>query len=208
MFSMGRRPPFALVLVALLAASGGAIALITAGGSSKSMPAPSTPSQGATSACVTARAPAEATVTQMLRTPVTVTLPVSVTERASVGHTTVSSTLSENIVESATATRTIEVHRGVVVARRACGRGSTSEAARSSALNRAYRQALAAAKVQARAAGEKALAAYATQQLRALQSETRTALEAKARIAAASARQTLARQAMAQATARARALGP
>jgi hypothetical protein len=149
-----------------------------------------------------------ATVSQTLHAPVKVTVPVSVTERASVGRAAVSASLSENVVESATATRTVEVRRGAVAARRACARASTSDAAHSIALNRAYRQALAAGKPQAKAAAEKALATYAVQQLQALRSETRTRLQAQAQTAAAAVRQTLARQALAQATARARALSP
>src|SRR5438067_1868818 len=168
---MRRGPPFALVLVALLAAAGGAIALISSGGSSSSTPAPSTPSQGPASACVTTRVPAQATVSQTLQAPVTVTVPVSVTERVTLGGASVSATVSENVVERATGTRTIEVRRGAVVSRRACARGATTDAARGTALNRAYQEALAAAKLKARADAEKALAGYAAQQLPALANE-------------------------------------
>lgn len=116
-----------------------------------------------------------------------------------------SATLSENVVERATATRTVQVRRGVVVSRRACARGSTSEAARGAALNRAYGQALAAAKQQAKTTAERAVAAYAAQQLPELQKSTRTTLEAKAQGAAAALRQTLAQQAMAEAKGKAAA---
>jgi hypothetical protein len=136
-----------------------------------------------------------------------VTVPVSVTERATVGHATVSATLSENVLERATATRAIEVSRTAVVARRACASGSTPRAARANALNRAYGKALAAARVQAHAAAQQALAGVAAQQLPALQGSARTALQARAQVAAASVRQALARQALAQATARASASG-
>jgi hypothetical protein len=198
---MRRRPPFALVLVALVAALGGAFARLSGGGSPKSTPTPSTPTQASASACVTARAQAQATARQTLWAPVTVTVPVSVTERAAVRQTTVSATLSENVVERATGTRTIEVHRVVVASRRACARGTTSDAARGAALNRAYSQALAAAKLGAEAAAEKALAAHAAQQLPALQAQTRAQLESAASTAAAAARQTLAQQALAKARA-------
>src|SRR5436305_14603462 len=102
MSAMRRRPPFALVLIALLAVAGGAIALLNGGGSSNSTSIPSTPNQGAASVCVTARARTEATVTQTLRAPVTVAAPLSVTEPATAGRSTVFAAPAENVLESAT----------------------------------------------------------------------------------------------------------
>jgi hypothetical protein len=195
-----RRPPFALVLVTLVAALGGAIALVSAGGSPRTTPTPSTPRPTAGRACVTARAQAAATARDTLRAPVTATVPVSVTERAG----TASVTLSERIVERATATQPIEVRRSAVVARRACASGSTTDAARGNALNDGYRAALAAAREQAQTAANRALASFAAQQLPALQRSTRAALQAQAQTAADSARRTLARQALAEARAKAR----
>jgi hypothetical protein len=118
----------------------------------------------------------------------------------------VSASLSENVVEQATATRTIEVRRAAVVARRSCARGGTPEAARGNALNQAYADALAAARARAQALAQRELANLAPGQLAALQSSARKELEARAQAAAASVRRTLVRQALAQVNARARAL--
>jgi hypothetical protein len=191
--AMRRRPPFALVLVALVAAFGGLFALIATSGSGGG--APVTATGGPARACATARAEAAATARQTLEAPVDASVPVSVTEHAR--RLTV--TLSETVVERATATRTVDVRRGAVVSRRACAHAPTFDAAHGTALTRAYKEALAAARSKAHVAAVHAAKVFAARQLPILQADARRKLEAHAEATAASVRQRLLREARARA---------
>jgi hypothetical protein len=181
------------VLVALVAALGGALALIGGGGGHPGSHGPIRSSRPAR-VCVAARAEARAVATRVLRVPVSVTQPVSVTERA--GSNAV--TISEKVVERAVATRKLEVRQGAVGPGRACARRATSDEARGAALTRAYKRAQAAARARARRAAAASLHALATRQLPALVASARRALDARARSAANAVRRELVARARAQ----------
>jgi len=198
---MRHRPRFALVLVALVGAAAGLVALVPGGGGQPGGTV-RVPTSGHARACVATRAEFAATARQELVAPVQASVPVSVTKRS--GNVAV--TLSETIVERATASRAVEVRRASVANGRACARASTPDAARSAALTRAYQNALASARTRATAAASAGLRTYAAQQLTALLANARREAEARAQTATATVRASLARRALAQATARARAV--
>ncbi len=197
-----RRPPFALVIVALVAVFAGLFVLISGGGG-RSTGTVHIPDATSAKACVTARAEAPARARETLVAPVQASVPVAVTGTSG----GVSIKLSETVVERATATRTIEVQRDAVVARRTCARASTTDAAHGSALARAYKKALAIARERARAAAAKAASTLATQQLPALRATADQEVQARARAAAAIIRKALTSRALAEARKQARRIG-
>src|SRR5207248_1803759 len=79
---MRRRPPFALVLVALVAALAGAIALVSGtGGGDGGQPVGPVPTSRPARACITTHARATAIAKQTLRAPVAASVPASATGR-------------------------------------------------------------------------------------------------------------------------------
>jgi hypothetical protein len=191
---MRRRPPFALVLVGLIAALGGALAALGGGGGRHSAQTATSPSTGPVRECVTARAEAAAVAARTVRAPVSATLPVTVTESAG----GVSVTLSERVAEQAVASRGVEVRRAVISSRRACARGATPDAARSTALTRAYKEAKAAARARATVEASAAAAAFAASELPTVIASAQRLLDARLQNAAAMERQRLAAQARAR----------
>jgi hypothetical protein len=203
-----RRPPFALVLVGVAAAIGGAFLLVgsgsgNAGGGSNAPP--KLIGSGPAHACVTAHAAASHTATTTIHLEVTGTAPVTATGRATAGRATVTVRLSQRVVQHATVVRPLLVRRSVVAAHRACARGESEQAARGAALTVAFHAAQAAARLQAvqRAAHDIQLLETRVRP-QTLASAQRT-VNARARAAAAAAQPALARQAFAQAKAKARA---
>jgi hypothetical protein len=113
-------------------------------------------------------------------------------------------TLSENVVERAVGTRTLEARRTTVASGRACARGKTTEAARSAALTDAYKDALVAARARAGAGAAQTLRSLVAMQLAVLRAAARRQISARARLTAIAARRALAKRALAQAAARPR----
>ena len=191
---MRRRPPFALVLVAFVAALGATIALLSGGSGGHPDKDATAPASGPVEACVTARAEAAATAAETLSAPVEARVPVSVTEHG--GGASV--TASQDVVEHAVATRSIEVRRGAVAKSTACAQAATRDAARSHALTRAYKKALVEARARARITAAETLRTYADSELPALAASAQRQIDARAESAAATVRLALAAQARAR----------
>lgn len=203
-----RRLPFVVVFLAVVGLFVGAFLLISGGGGSGAGTGRATPSplgSGRGYACVTAPAEAQATAHSAVRAEVAGTAPVSVSERARVGTVVVTARLSERVVERALADRAVAVTRSAVTSARACAHGSTTDAARSAALTRAYRQALSAARAEAKARTISGVKAYVAELTPATVAAARSLADSKAAAAAATARPALALKALAAAQAQAKA---
>jgi hypothetical protein len=181
------------VIVVFAAALGGALALMSGGGGQPHARGNAL-QHGHARSCTTARAEARAVASKVLRAPVSVTQPISVTVRSGAAAVT----MSENVVERAVATRELDVRQGAVSASRACARGSTKDAARSAALTRAYKKALVAAHARADRGAAKAIQALAARELPALIASARRQLDARARRATRAARRELVARARAR----------
>jgi hypothetical protein len=202
-----RRPPFALVLVAVAGAIGGGFLLVGSGsgnaGGGSSAP-PKLIGSGPARACVTAHAAASHTSTTTIHLQVSASAPVSATGRATVGRATVTVRLSQRVVQHATVARPLLVRRSVVAAHRACARGESEQAARGAALTAAFHAAQSAARLEALQRATRDLQLLeARVRPQTLASAQRT-VNARARAAATAVQPTLARQAFAQARAKAR----
>jgi hypothetical protein len=201
---MRRRPPFALVLVALVALFGGVLALVGSGGKSPAVH-PGTPrsSGPAGYACVSTRAAAVATARSAVKAGVSASVPLVVSQTFTGPAGSASARLSENVVERASLSRPVLVRHGAVASGRACARGSSSAAARGTALTRAYKRALISARAQARSLAAATLRSYIARLGPSTLAAAHAAALANARAAAAAARPALEREALAEAKARA-----
>ncbi len=138
-----RRPRFALVLSALLAAAALAIVLAGRGSTQRhSTSRPPTIGIGAARACVRTGAAATVEERSTIRLRATVEAPVSVTEQATGPNGTVAVTRSEVLSATATATEPVAVKRTADDRARACANGESSTAAHTAALRLAYADAL------------------------------------------------------------------
>jgi hypothetical protein len=203
-----RRPPFALVLVVIAAAMGGAFLLGGGGagtGRGNASPPPTFFGSGPTRACVTGHAQFEARRRATVSIPVEATAPVSATARATVGRVTVTATLSKRIVEHATVTRKLFARQAAIATRRVCVRAATAHAARTAALNKAYRSALAAARAAAGKQAAESLAQVVARVRPATYTEAERLAQIRARSAAAEVHHVLAQEALVRATAKATA---
>jgi hypothetical protein len=101
------------------------------------------------SACATAHAAAGATARSVVKAQATVRVPVRVTEQLHSPTAVVTVSRRATVVESASVARPISVRAVEAAVARACGHGSSTEAAHGIALQHAYQAALAAARVRA-----------------------------------------------------------
>lgn len=196
-----RRPPFALVLIALAAAIGAAFLLVggSGGRDAGTHSPPKLIGAGRTHACVTAHASATATAKTTIRLRVSSAVPLTVTGQAKSGRGTVTVKLSQRIVERVSVARPVLVRRAVVAARRACARGSSDQAARGSALTSAYHAALAAARPEARAQARRELARLVARLRPMTLAAAQQRADSRAHAAAATARLALEHRAAAEA---------
>jgi hypothetical protein len=118
-------------------------------------------------------------------------------------HGIVLVTRSTQIVEQAAASRQVFVRRLAGARHRSCARGSTLDAARATALRRAYTTALRVARQQAYAAASRQLREEAKALDPSELSAAKRVARARAQAAAAPARARLTQQALAQARAQA-----
>ncbi len=201
-----RRPPFALVLVVVAAAIAGAFVLVGSSGTAghdTPVPAPKLIGAGPNRVCTTAHAQATDTASGTIRLQVSASAPVSATGRATVGRASATVRLTQRVVERATVARPVSVRRRVVVARRACARAGSAQAARGVALTTAYRAALPVARAQAKQQAARDLVQLeARVRPQTLASAQRT-VNARAHAAAAAAQPALAQRAAAAARAKA-----
>lgn len=207
--SLRRRPPFALVLVAIAAAMAGAFLLVGGGsgsspGGATHPPPPKFVGSGPSRGCVTAHAASSATRTTTIHIPVQASAPASATARATVGRVTVTATVKKSLVERATVSRKLIARQSGFASRRACVRAGSAQAAHTAALNKAYRAAVSAARADADREAAKGLANLVRDVRPATRAQAQRTAAAAAQTAAASARQALASEALAEATARAR----
>lgn len=203
-----RRPPFALVLVVIAAALGGAVLVAGGGvgaGGEKQTPPPTFVGSGPARVCVTAHAQAASSRRTTLRIPAQATAPVSASARATVGRVTVTATLSKRVVERATLTRKLFARQDAISSRRVCVRAGTAHAAHTFALNKAYHSAVTAARAAATKQAATSLAGLVAHVRPATYAEAERIVHTRARSAAAVARQALAQDALARATAKAAA---
>jgi hypothetical protein len=202
-----RRPPFALVLIVLAAAIGGAFVLLGgSGGAGGDVHRPPTLiGSGRGRACVTAHASAAATAKTTIRLRVSHAVPISATGEAKTARGSVTVRLSQRIVEHGSVARPLSVRRTVVVARRACSRRSSDQAARGAALTAAYHAALTAARPEARAQAQRELARLVARVRPATLAGAQRKVDGEAQAAAAVARLALGRRAAADAASKARA---
>jgi hypothetical protein len=196
-----RRPPFGLVLALIIGTLAGALALTSGGGGPAGPPSliGSTPAH----ACMTAQATVTSTARAAARARMRVRLPIVVTAHVVGRGGAVSATRSETIVAQAGASRPVIVQRTAVVSRRACAQGDSLEAARGTALTRAYKNASRVATVEANKAARNAAKTLVSTLAPAELSQARKLAIAKATAAASAERAVLQRQALAQARAHA-----
>src|SRR5436305_4354723 len=151
-----RRPRFALVLVAILLPVVALLLLLGRGRGPQTPAAPPTIiGSGPARSCATATARARVTVKAPVTAVARVVQPIAVTETATGRHGTVAVTRTQAIAEQASASRVVSLSQLESVRRRACARGSTSDAAHAIAFNRAYATALGAARKAAPAIAER-----------------------------------------------------
>jgi len=192
-----RRPPFALLLVAILGLI--AIAVLAYGGGAKHVGTPSISGPQPTRACVTAHAQAQAVARGTAAGTATATAPVTVTERATGPKGSVAVTRSATLVERARTHAVLTVGQSATKAARACATGA---GARSSALQRAYALALARARATARTHAHRALQRLVRRVAPVELARARQEASLRARSAAAALRRSLERAARRQAAAR------
>jgi hypothetical protein len=201
---MRKRPPFALVLSLLVAAAAVAIVLAgQSGGHPATHTQPPTIGIGATPACVTTRAVAQAEDRSAIVVTATAQAPVVVTERASGPRGIASVSRAEVATARILADQPVVVRRAAVAQARACANSNSFGGGRTAALREAYALALSAAHAQAvrDAAGE--LAAVVRKQYPSVLTQARTRAEARARQLAVAAEARLSAEARAQARQRA-----
>jgi hypothetical protein len=142
-----RRPPFTLLLSALVAAA--ALVITLAGRGSTHRPATPTPPSigiGSTRACVTTGAAAQSDDRSAIVVNATVQAPVRVTEQASGPNGTATVTRSKLVSARASADEPVAVKHTSAARVRACAEGNSMTAARTTALRAAYARALSDAK--------------------------------------------------------------
>lgn len=193
-----RRPPFALLLVAILGLIAIAV-LLAYGGGVKHVGTPSISGPQPTRACVTAHAQAQAVARGTAAGTATATAPVTVTERATGPKGSVAVTRSATLVERARTHAVLTVGQSATKAARACATGA---GARSSALQRAYALALARARATARTHAHRALQRLVRRVAPVELARAHQEASLRARSAAAALRRSLERAAHRQAVAR------
>jgi hypothetical protein len=197
-----RRPPFALVLAAIGVALVALVALTTRHAASSHHGPPSLAVAGPARECMTAQASSSGVAHATVSANARVSLPVTVTERMQTPAGTVTASATEKIVETANVQRPVSITEREVVVRRACARGSTPQAAKSRALQRAYADALAASHRQADASARTSVNALAKQEHAATLEEARSLALAKAQASVDSVRTQLAQKLLSEIKAR------
>jgi len=141
-----RRPPFTLVLSTLVAAAAITIALADRGSSHPTGTGhPPTVGIGSSTACVTTAAEAQSDDRSAIVLNATASAPVRVSEQATGPNGVAIVTRSEVVTARIKADEPVEVKRTTDASARACARGESSTAARTTALRAAYARARAAA---------------------------------------------------------------
>ena len=199
-----RRPRFALLLVALLLPVVILLLLLGRGRSQQGPTPPTFIGSGPARACATTSATARVTAKAPVSAVARVVLPVAVTETASGSRGIVAVTRARAIDEQASASRVVSADQLERVKRRACARGSTSEAAHGQAFRRAYAFALAVARRRGSRVATSRVEAMVKQLQPAELTTARKIAQQRAVAAEPGVRATLSRQALAAAQNRAR----
>lgn len=201
---MRKRPPFTLVLSALVAAAALAIALAGRGsGHQPTTSQPPTVGIGPASACITTGALARVADRSAIVISATAHAPVRVTEQAVGPRGIATVTRSEMVSASVKARAPVEVQRTSGARARVCAKGQSPTAARARAVRAAYARALTAAhSLAVRQAGQSLNALIHSQYPRVLAAAKNRAA-AKAHQLAVAAGTALAARARAQARQRA-----
>lgn len=190
-----RRPPFALVLAAVLALA--ALAIVLLGGNGPSArgsgtgPVQSVPG-GRERACLTTHAQANVTLRKTLSATGTATAPLRVVQKVRAGRSVVTVTRTASFTAKVGATRVVGVRQVSVGTGHACATASSVAAARGLAIRRAYAIAMRAAHSHAAAGASNGLQREVKRVYPSLVSEAHSQAEQRAQAQAAAARPALA----------------
>lgn len=198
-----RRPPFALVLSALVAAAALAIAIAGRGSGGTSTTQPPTIGIGATRACVTTSARALSDDRSAIVVTASAQAPVNVTEQASGPKGVAAVTRGEVLTARARADQPLEVKRTAGARARACADGDSRTAARAAAVREAFSRALAVAHALASEEARQSLRALMQREYRSVAATAQSAATSRAHRLALAAEPALASQAHAEARSRA-----
>jgi hypothetical protein len=196
-----RRPPFALVLSALVAAAALVIVLTGRGGSRQAPTTGQTPTVGIgpAHACMGTRTAAAITARSAIIVTASATAPLTVTEQATGPNGTAAVTRSEAVSARVRADQPVAVRHVSVVAGRACAAGQSVTAARTAALRAAYAAALARARADAAAGAGQALRSEMNRLYPSVLETARAQASARAHALSLAAEPALAAKALAEA---------
>lgn len=196
-----RRPSFALLLSALVAAAALVIVLTGRGGSHQGPNTGGTPTVGIgpAHACMSTRAAASLTARSAIIVTASATAPLTVTEQATGANGIAAVTRSESLSARVRADQPVAIRHVSVVAARACAEGQSTTAARTAALRAAYAAALARARADAAEGAAQTLRSEMNRLYPTVLQTARAQASARAHALTVAARPALAAQALAQA---------
>jgi hypothetical protein len=198
-----RRPPFALVLSALVAGAAIAVLLVSGGPSASGGGHQPTVGVGPSHACARTRAQAEVTARSAIIITAATRAPVRVTEQATGPNGIATVTRSETLTARLRLSQPVSVRRSAAATAGACANAGSFTAAHDEALRKAYATALTAAHAEAARAAAVSLKGLMRRLYPSVLSQARARATARARQLALTAEPALAAQARAQARRRA-----